>query len=319
VSRSTSPGIDPALEPRLGVSRDGQPLSYNRLPAPDLEPWVAWLYVASVEMPADYQLQCGLFNDTAMIRIQLSGDWTAQTRDGPLNHARKAVYCGPQSKAMPIAVRGSFASVGLAVKPGAGVTVTGLPASDFLDRIVSLDDLGLPGAAALEMLRPDASPEEWLQVLEGLVRGVLAMAGAKEPDPISARFEMLSLTDPTASIADFAEECGISQRQLERICRRDFGLPPKQVLRRARAIDMASHLRGVADRKEAAELELRYYDQSHMIREFTQLFGMSPRQFVATPQPLMTLALESRQARRLAVLDRLGPGQDRPWIAPRSD
>jgi AraC-like DNA-binding protein len=90
-------------------------------------------------------------------------------------------------------------------------------------------------------------------------------------------------------------------------------MAPKQVLRRARALDMASHLRGVADSAEAEELELRYYDQSHMIREFTELFGMAPRQFIATPQPLMTLALESRQARRLALLSRLEPGEARPW------
>jgi AraC-like DNA-binding protein len=90
-------------------------------------------------------------------------------------------------------------------------------------------------------------------------------------------------------------------------------MSPKQVLRRARALDMASYLRGVADSEEADELALRFHDQSHMTREFTDLFGMTPRQFVKTPQPLMTLALESRQARRLAVLERLAPGQTRPW------
>ena len=100
---------------------------------------------------------------------------------------------------------------------------------------------------------------------------------------------------------------------LERIVGRDFGMPPKQVLRRARALDMASHLRGVADQDEAEELALRYYDQSHLIREFTELFGMSPGQFVATPQPILTLALESRQSRRLEALERLGPGDVRPW------
>ena len=90
-------------------------------------------------------------------------------------------------------------------------------------------------------------------------------------------------------------------------------MPPKQVLRRARALDMASHLRGVADEAEAEELELRYYDQSHLIREFTELFGMSPRQFVASPQPILTLALESRQARRLEMIERVAPGAVRPW------
>jgi AraC-like DNA-binding protein len=95
--------------------------------------------------------------------------------------------------------------------------------------------------------------------------------------------------------------------------RRDFGMPPKQVLRRARALDMASSLRGVADQAEAEELHLRYYDQSHLIREFTQLFGMSPRQFIASPQPLLTLTLESRQARRLELMERVAPGGIRPW------
>lgn len=316
MTQPARPGIDPALAPRLGVSRDGQPLSYNRLPAPDLAPWIAWLYVAAVEMPHDYVLKCGLLNDTAMVRIQLQGEWTAETRDGPLTYGREAMYCGPQSRIMPITVKGSFTSVGFALKPGAGTTVTGLPAYDFVDRMMTLDQVGINSGDFIDQLEQGQSPENWLFSLEAEIRRILTGVKAAEPDRIAEQFEMLALTDPGASIADFAEECGVSQRQLERICRRDFGLAPKQVLRRARAIDMASKLRGVADDREAAEIELRYYDQSHMIREFSALFGMSPRQFVATPQPLMTLALESRQSRRLAVLERLGPGADRPWAAP---
>lgn len=307
------PGIDPSISPRQGVSRDGQPLSHSRLPADDLSPWIAWLYATSVAMPADYELSCSLFNDTAMIRVQLDGDWRAETRDGPQRNTRAALYFGAQSRAMPVSVRGSFISIGMALKPGAGYAVTGKSAAEFLDRIVPCEEVGLPVAAAFALLDPAATPETWLDTLENVARAFLCGARFPEPEPISARFERLALADPGASVAEFAEANAISQRQLERICRRDFGLPPKQVLRRARAIDMASHLRGVADSAEAEELALRYYDQSHMIRDFTDLFGMSPRQFATTPQPLMTLALESRQTRRLAVLERLPPGGGKPW------
>lgn len=299
----------------MGVTRDGQPLSYNRQPAADLAPWIAWLYATSVEMPEDYTLNCGLFNDTAMIRIQLSGEWTAETREGTLQYGRAALYFGPQSRAMPVSVRGSFASVGMALKPGTGYSAIGTHAVDFVDRIVPCAEVGLPVHAAFGMIDPNGSPESWLLALENIARAFLCGARAKEPDPVSDRFEMLSLTNPGASIAEFAKSAGISTRQLERKCARDFGLSPKQVLRRARALDMASHLRGVADQAEAEELALRYYDQSHMIRDFTELFGVAPRQFAAQPRPLMTLALESRQARRLELLDRLGPDQARPWEA----
>jgi AraC-like DNA-binding protein len=307
------PGIDPSLSTRFGMTRDGQPLSVNRLPAPDIAPWVGWLYATSVAAPADYQLECGLLNDTAMVRIQLEGDWTARTRDGLLHYGPKACYFGPQTRAMPVSVTGSFVSVGLALKPGAGFVITGRPAAEFADRMVDLEEMGLPGQAAVDALSQANTGEELLQTLEALIRVFLGGARPAVPPAISASFEMMALTDPGGSVATFAEDHGISLRQLERLCQRDFGMTPKQVLRRARALDMASHLRGVADSAEEDAAILRYYDQSHMAREFTDLFGMSPRQFVENPQPLMTLALESRQARRLALLDRLPPGTKRPW------
>ena len=88
MAKGPSPGIDPALATRLGQSRDGQPLSYNRLPAPDLAPWFAWLYVTKVDMPPGHCVNCSLLNDTAMIRIQLQGEWQAQSRDGIMQGGR---------------------------------------------------------------------------------------------------------------------------------------------------------------------------------------------------------------------------------------
>lgn len=296
-----------------GVTKDGQPLSYNRAPSPDLAPWVARFYVAAVDAPPHHRLDCGLFNDLACVRIQLAGDWTAATRDGVANHARAALFFGPHSKRMPVSVTGSFISVGIALRPGACHVFHGLKMSDHVDRIVDTDIFGSIGPAMLDGLAEDGSPEDWLQTLEAIIREKAERLGRPPLDPISTRFEALSFSNPTASVSDFAREVGIEQRRLERLIRRDFGMAPKQVLRRSRALDMASQLRGVADQAEADELELRYYDQSHLIREFSELFGMSPRQFVATPQPIMTLALESRQARRLEMMERLEPGSPRPW------
>lgn len=258
-------------------------------------------------------MACGLFNDTAFLRIQLQGDWTAQTADGPLAHGRASLFFGPQSVRMPVAVTGSFCSIGISLRPGTCHVLKGPKVSDFVDRIVPSDAIGLQTEWVLRKFERGMSPEEMIEGMERLMSWLIDRAGGIEPDPVTVRFETATFTDPNMSVRDFARDCGIEQRRLERIVRRDFGLPPKQVLRRARALDMASHLRGVADQAEGEALALRYYDQSHLIREFDELFGMSPSQFVSAPQPLLTLALESRQARRLEAIERISPGELRPW------
>lgn len=313
MERRTRPAVDRSIASAGAATRDGQPISYSRAPAADLAPWIGRLYVSIVDMPPGYQLSCGLLSDTAMLRIQLRGAWTAETADGPRQLARAALFFGPNTRRMPITVTGSFTSVGVSLRPGA-CHALGLPSLDMLcDRLAPLETLGLSSARWISQFADNASPEDWCAVMEHDLRRLIAERQAAEPDPVTTCVEAAAFTNPETTITALAAQCGAQQRRLERLVRRDFGIPPKQVLRRARALDMASHLRGVADLEEAEDLALRYYDQSHLIRDFTALFGMSPRQFVEAPQPLMTLGLERRQARRLEMIARIAPGGIKPW------
>jgi AraC-like DNA-binding protein len=314
MNRVMAPALNRSLAARSAVARDGQPLSYSRAPAADLAPWIARLYVSIVAAPDSHVLSCGLFCEDPVLRIQLAGDWIATGADGPIHSGRGGFLFGPNSRRMPVAVRGSFTSAGMTFCPGAVRTLGGMTERDMLDRLTDPAQIGMPTEAWMALFDPEAGPEEWCRRMEDTLRARIEQCGVLAPDPVSARFERASYTDPSVSVAQCADAFGIEIKRLERIVRRDFGIPPKQVLRRARALDMASHLRGVADQAEAEDLMLRYYDQSHLIRDFTALIGMSPRQFVARPQPLMTLCLETRQARRLEMLERLSPGQPPPWF-----
>ncbi|GEN99723.1 putative AraC-family transcriptional regulator [Novosphingobium sediminis] len=313
MSRMSRPAVDPAIASGGAATRDGQPISYSRAPARDLAPWIARLYVTIVDTPEDHEVSCGIFSDAAMLRIQLRGEWTAETVEGRREMGRAALYFGPQTRRMPITVRGSFTSVGLSFRPGACHALSGIKLDAMCDKLTPLETMGMCQTEWMSLFDQDASAEDWCTAMEEAMRSMIVRSGAAEPDRVAASVEAAAFTNPEITVARLAEQCGTAQRQLERLVRRDFGIPPKQVLRRARALDMASHLRGVADHDEAEALALRYYDQSHLIREFTALFGMSPRQFVDSPQPLMTLSLETRQARRLEMLARIAPGDIRPW------
>lgn len=300
------------LKPSIAHTRHGQPISYNRAPAPDLAPWIARLYVTKVDL-GDEVISCGLLTDCAAIRIKLSGCWKAETAGGIREFGPAVLFCGPQTQRMPVQVRGGFVSLGFMIRPGACTALRGPKVAEYIDRIAPVTKFSNRGLSPTDVFTDDLSPEEWLLMIEDSVRKQLAERPTGKTHPATASFEIIAMTDPSVSIVEAAKRCGVDRRQLERIVRRDFGMSPKQVLRRARALDLASHLLGVADGNEGDEIALRYYDDSHRIREFSQFFGMSPRQFAERPQLLMTLALESRQARRLESLKRIEPGKARPW------
>ncbi|QFT76180.1 AraC family transcriptional regulator [Erythrobacter sp. THAF29] len=313
------PGVStPAMRSALGHTRDGEPLSNNRAPAEDLAPWVARVYATQVEMGPDDVLSCGLISDTPVMRVLFAGEWTAETRDGIGRYGPSALLFGAQTKRMAVSVKGSFATVGVALKPGAMSALKGPRAEDTLDRIILYDHIyghkeWGSSARMIHWFDPAGPAERWLKVAEKLFRQLVDRAGGAKPDPVIESFDRAVFVDPNLNIAEFAEENAIERRSLERKIKRAYGQTATQVLRRARALDIAAHLRGVADDRESEEAALKFFDQSHMIREFRAFFGMTPRQFASTPQPFMTLTLEARQSRRMEIIGKAAPAGNYPW------
>ena len=301
------------VAPMSGESREGMPLSVNRPPADDLRPWIARLVAAKIEAGPQSLIRCGMCNDLAYQRIVINGDWTATSAEGTGHYRDETLLFGPHSRYMPLSCSGSVIAIGVGLRPGALELLTGKTIEPLVDRIEREDALGLITGDLKQQYPPDGEPEEWLETLEAALRRRIAELDPPHPDPITTAFELAGFADPNLTLTEFSKRQGVSLRKLERLVKRDFGLTPKQVLRRARALDIAAQLCGVADEDEAEQLMLRYFDQSHLIREFAAFFGTTPSSFRAAPRPLITINVETRQARRLEELQRLKPGQHRPW------
>ncbi|WP_209349209.1 helix-turn-helix domain-containing protein [Pontixanthobacter sp. CEM42] len=314
-SKSQTPSDQTAqLIPETGATKDGVPLSLNRAPAADLEPWLSRIMVAVAHAPADSVRNGLLCNDAGYVRTAIGVDWTVETADGSLEIRDETFLCGQHSKAMPLKFVGGIKVAGFMLKPGAIRAMWGADDGKLVDRIKPMESVGLNDAELTSLHTPDIKPEDWLLAIEDWLRTTIARKGIAPPDSLSQRFEEASFADPNQSITDFADENNVTARTLQRIIKRDFGLTPKQVMRRARTLDLAARLCGVADEEEEEDIYLRFFDQSHQIREFIAFFGMTPKQFLKDRQGLLTLSLEIRQARRLELLNRVDPGAVRPWM-----
>ncbi len=78
-----------------------------------------------------------------------------------------------------------------------------------------------------------------------------------------------------------AERFDLGLRQLQRVFREYVGVSPKWVIRRHRLIEAAERLRSPDESIDFAvlALDLGYADQSHFIRDFKTMVGMTPAEF----------------------------------------
>lgn len=298
------PPVDGIIIPLSGATPDGKPLTLNRAPTADLEPWVSRVFVLEIDAPVEHRMQCALLNDTPYIRVLTDGDWEARTASGRISVGRDGYIFGPQTVRMPVAVTGPVFAAGLGIRPAAWAALSGASAGQLLNDILPMSAVGLDPAPFQQAIADVDDRAYWLDKLEQAFRTMLDRLGRPEPDLICEAFDRASLIDPDFAVADFAEQHDIGQHRLARSVKCGFGLTPKGVLRRCRALDLAAQLLGVGDPAEAEDLILRYFDQSHIIREFRHFFGMTPRQFRIADQPILRLSLESRQARRREAIAR---------------
>ncbi len=269
--------------------------SRNYAPSPKMLPFLRRHYAFDADLPETLELEDMLMADNAFVRIITRGAWSFWDGTNWVSQ-RGALLFGSNGRALKIKVQGPISVVSFAIRPSAWTALFDCSAVAFADRVAPLSEAwGDDMARALEKAVAEASHDaDAVARIEEIVDLQMEKVGRSRVDPVIASFEAIARRDSTIKVDRAAEILGLSSRQLERRCLASFGLSPKAVLQRSRFLDMASAMRGLSKSDEAELASLRYFDQSHLNREFRRYTGMTPGAFQRSVTPLFTAILQLR-------------------------
>ncbi len=249
-----------------------------RPPSPALAPFVASLgYHESGRASArDLRIPSG----SMLLAVNLASDearWYdganftgANTRRGAIVVSAGAGPIGTDFAEWPV-------TVGVAFRPGGANPFFARPASAIDEPVVELEALwGRDGDALRERLLAAPTPQAMLSTLEAVL--VERMVRSPEPDPAVA--VAVGVLDRGAPVAEVADRVGITDRTLRRRFTEQVGLTPKRFARVRRLHRLLASIVGepAVDWARAAA-DCGYFDQTHMVKDFRALTGLTPGAF----------------------------------------
>ena len=161
-----------------------------------------------------------------------------------------------------------------------------MPMSELTNRAVDLRTvMGADGNRFVARIDDTPSWDARFDIIESMIESRIAEAG--EPSPlISWAWRRLDDTNGRVNIASLADEGGWSRKHLAVQFREHLGVPPKTMARILR-FQRARELLETSKRMPWADIALRcgYYDQAHFNRDFRQLAGTAPGEFLARRIP----------------------------------
>jgi AraC-like DNA-binding protein len=251
------------------------------VPGPALARWVEYLWQLSdaprharerIVPSGTLELVVNLFEDE--IRIY---DPNAAL---PCRRYPGAVVSGAFSTFFEIDAREHALVVGAHFRPGgASEFLRGLPTHELGDSHVALDDLWGPSARELREEACEAtSASDRFRILEQALMAQKLPSGRQRRAVEAA---VSALHEPETSVRRVAEQLGMSHKHLIEVFRTQVGTTPKlfqRLLRFQRALALVR----AAREPDWARLALAagYFDQSHLLRDFSAFAGRTPREYL---------------------------------------
>lgn len=190
---------------------------------------------------------------------------------------------GLRKKAIMISQSDKINIMAVRFKPGGLSRLLRRPLSEFTHQIVKIEEIFGSEAAILEEhlyeLGTDRSRADFLDTF------FLQMYYPEGSRSLYGDHRMLQFitdwifkTSGTLPVQSICQELNIGYKKLERMFKKHIGIPPKLFCRIVRFHSTISALL-MSSRSDL--LQYPFYDQSHLIKEFHQFAGLSPRQFLA--------------------------------------
>lgn len=264
-------------------------------PPDELRQYFTTFYHAEWKVPGDGCVEDHLLPEWANLRFHASSYPVARSGSGDQVGGTPFPVTGPSSQAMHFTI-GSSRMWGIGLLPLGWAKFVALPAFDYADRIV--DGLSDPAFAQFRPLAESLYGPEADHLAEyGRIADFFS-ARSNAPCADEARIRQIhgALVDPEiASVSEMVKCIGVSQRTVERLCRRAFGFPPKLLLRRQRFMRSLSKFMLDPSLKWIGAIDASYHDQAQFVRDCHQFLGMTPSQYAALPKPLIGAVMRERE------------------------
>lgn len=184
------------------------------------------------------------------------------------------VVSGKFSKAL----EGKNRVFGIKFRPGAFYPFYRKPISGFTDKTLTLEEVfGIPSLPLEEEVFSMDSEEELVRFAEKFLYERLPEED-KTVETINRIIEEISNKREIIKVEDIVEFSGLNKRTLQRMFQQYVGVGPKWVINRYRMFEILDR---VSERTDWADLalELGYFDQSHFIKDFKRMVGLSPEEY----------------------------------------
>lgn len=222
---------------------------------------------------------------SAQLLVMVRGQVRFTFADGTTGTSSTVFINTPQMRSSRAELEGPVLQIGASLTHTAWQRLANLPADEVHDRllpaeaVLRADQIAAIEAAAAACREGRIAPEALCPLLTEVIA---AGPHSLRPDHVAVVEAILrwlaSGFDP--ALADLYAGLDISQRQVQRICRRFFGVPPAQVLKRFRALRAAMLLSQPGISREVHDqLMATFFDQAHLIRDIRRYAGRTPSQF----------------------------------------
>ena len=269
--------------------------AFEFVPAPaDLSPYLNSLYILRIA-PQGLKEMLPAYSGQLLVSDGVSGQ--IDFGQGFVESARSATVVGPLSHAAPLSIEGPATILGVSMSYYGWAALTRLPATEYGDQFISVATaFGDTANAEVMELADDfqagrTEPMSALARLADILRPCASPLPDRHRQVIEATYEWISsgFNPPAEQLYD---KLPMSQRQVQRLVSRFFGLPPHRLKRRYRAIRAATLLADPnLNPMVRTELLNAFYDQAHMIREIREFTGRTPRVIASGNGSLMQKTL----------------------------
>lgn len=259
-------------------------------PDPDLAELVSTFYHATVDVAHFDELERA---DRPQLRFLLRGEGEYRFADGHVTPSSVAIIIGPTTGPVRSVATGPIEMFGAGLMPAGWGALMGPDADQYTDR--AIDAIGLFGDWMNEVatsLRAADSTESMLTIGNRMIRNLL-QKNAPSPVWFTRIVDTWLAGSLSPEVDALVAQSGMSARSVERMTKRFYGVPPKMLARKYRALRAATALaRG--ENLDETTLAAAFYDQSHLIREVKKFAGTTPGK-MASPSAFTAATTRGRK------------------------